>query len=244
LEDLVINYSFGHPESTLLLTPYGAGVNYINHDKERANVRVVWPDKELIAHKPDWLSKNLEFLKNTHDKIGLSVDYVALRDIQEGEEIFMDYGDEWDKAWNDHVNNWKPPPDAESYVHSSMWTEKKLRTKRELDKNPYPSNLHTMCIESYRGSDGKFEWIDVLRPDSKRVRCHVLERYGIAEGATYTVLLELDAGQNATIQNVPAGKGIQLLDKANSTDWHLENAFRHTIMFPDDIFPESWKNAK
>lgn len=97
--DLVINYTFGHRDSSLLLTPYGAMVNYINHksakDGDGPNVRVQWPDKELIAHKPEWLGKPLNFLRDSIDKIGLSFDYVALRDIKEGEEIFMDYGDEW-----------------------------------------------------------------------------------------------------------------------------------------------------
>jgi hypothetical protein len=113
--DLVLNYSFGHRNSTLLLTPYGAMVNYINHkspkrnsssssddddDDQRnnddgPNVRIQWPAKELIAHKPKWLTEDIHFLRDTIDKIGLSFDYVALRDIKAGEEIFMDYGDGW-----------------------------------------------------------------------------------------------------------------------------------------------------
>jgi hypothetical protein len=97
--DLVVNYSFGHRNSTLLLTPYGAMVNYINHksanDGDGPNVRVQWPDRELVAHKPDWLSEDLHFLRDSVKKIGLSFDYVALRDIKEGEEVTMDYGDEW-----------------------------------------------------------------------------------------------------------------------------------------------------
>jgi hypothetical protein len=39
--DLIINYSFGHANSTVLLTPYGGMVNYINHDKERANGKLL-----------------------------------------------------------------------------------------------------------------------------------------------------------------------------------------------------------
>jgi len=97
--DLVLNYSFGHPNSTLLLTPYGAMVNYINHksakDGNGPNVRIKWPDREMVAHKPEWLSKDLNFLRDSIDKIGLSFDYVALKDIKEGEEITLDYGDEW-----------------------------------------------------------------------------------------------------------------------------------------------------
>jgi hypothetical protein len=97
--DLVLNYSFGHRNSTIILTPYGGSVNYINHksvdDGDGPNVRIQWPQKELVAHKPEWLQKDITFLRDTIDKIGLSFDYVALRDIKEGEEIFMDYGDEW-----------------------------------------------------------------------------------------------------------------------------------------------------
>lgn len=95
--DLVVNYSFGHRNSTLHLTPYGAMVNYINHGGtgDGANVRVEWPSNEMVAHKPEWLTKDISFLRDTIDKIGLSFDYVATRDIREGEEVLMDYGDEW-----------------------------------------------------------------------------------------------------------------------------------------------------
>jgi SET domain len=97
--DLVLNYSFGHRNSTLLLTPYGGMVNYINHksasDGDGPNVAIRWPKEELVAHKPEWLDKDIYFLRDTLQKIGLSFDYVALRDIKQGEEVFMDYGDEW-----------------------------------------------------------------------------------------------------------------------------------------------------
>ncbi|KAG7360202.1 SET methyltransferase domain containing protein [Nitzschia inconspicua] len=73
--DLILNYSFGHRNSTILLTPYGG--------------------YELVAHKPEWLEQDIDFLRDTNNKIGLSFDYVALRDIKQGEEVFMDYGDEW-----------------------------------------------------------------------------------------------------------------------------------------------------
>jgi hypothetical protein len=87
---LIINYSFGHRNSTVLLTPYGGMVNYINHQKQRANVKVRWPNGEKVAHKPSWLTeKTPESLKHTIEKIGLSFEYVALRDIEEGEEVFM-----------------------------------------------------------------------------------------------------------------------------------------------------------
>ena len=37
---------------------------------------------------------------------------------------------------------------------------------------------------------------------------------------------------------------IYLVDKVKTADWHMPNAFRHTIMIPDEIMPEGWKNKK
>lgn len=100
--DLILNYSFGHKNSTVILTPYGGMIHYINHNSV-PNVKIQWPNKELVAHKPEWLERSPETIRYTLEKIGLSFEYVALRDIQEGEEIFMDYGPEWEQAWAEHV---------------------------------------------------------------------------------------------------------------------------------------------
>jgi hypothetical protein len=243
--DLIINYSFGHGNSTVLLTPYGGMVNYINHaGKERANVKVRWPLQDMVAHKMDWLTKDIPFLRDTVDKIGLSFEYIALRDIEEGEEIFMDYGDEWEEAWNEHVRTWTPPEGAEDYVHTTEWAkEPYFRTEKELESNPYPPNFNMMCQESYRvGPDGGYEWVALLHDGPERVYCNVLER---SEGRTapyaYTVSMKLAEGDEIQVTGVPKS-GIFLYDKAFSADWHLPNAFRHPIAIPDDIFPESWIN--
>jgi hypothetical protein len=241
IEDLIINYSFGHPNSTLLLTPYGAMVNYINHHRELANVKVQWPVKELVAHKPHWLEKDVEFLSNVHEKIGLSFDYVALRDLKEGEEIFLDYGDEWIEAWETHVANWKPVPNAEFYVHSSEWTEPALRTLEELSENPYPPNLHTLCKESYRRDGYRNVFITPLRNHNKRHYCDVLERSAKAP-YEYTVKIYVGSSGDAVIVEGVTWEGVELLDKLKTADWHLPNGFRHPITIPDDIFPDAWKN--
>jgi hypothetical protein len=87
--DLMINYSFGHANSSVILTPYGGMVNYINHASgDKANVKVRWPDRPLVAHKPAWLDEDIPYLRDTIEKIGLSFEYVALRDIKEGKDAF------------------------------------------------------------------------------------------------------------------------------------------------------------
>jgi hypothetical protein len=247
--DLILNYSFGHGNSTVILTPYGAMVNYINHSREKANVKIRWPDKELVAHKPDWLDRTPEVLRDTVDKIGLSFEYVALRDISPEEEVYMDYGVEWEEAWSKYVAEWKPAEDAHLYMHSSDWKEELFRTEAELATNPYPPNLITMCYESYTlNSDGHYEWLPVLRAHSSRIYCNVLDRYDADdennEAATllYTVRMHLRGRKTIDVQNVQKD-GIFLFDKAFSQDWHLPKAFRHEIMIPDDIMPKAWLNG-
>jgi SET domain-containing protein len=37
----------------------------------------------------------------------LAWDFVALRDIDQGEELLLDYGDEWVVSWEKHVDAWQ-----------------------------------------------------------------------------------------------------------------------------------------
>jgi SET domain len=244
--DLILNYAFGHPNSTVLLSPYGSMVNYINHSPE-PNVRIVWPNEEMMAHKPQWLERDIEVLTYTFDKIGLSFDYVALRDIKEGEEITMDYGRDWEQAWNDHVANWVPPKDAETYVHSSQWKNTTLRTMDELSENPYPPNIVTLCYPAYIWDAQRkvYLYMPLERDYTDRIRCNVLERRQHvkdpdAHEEVYTVELLRRDGP-VVVLNFPRS-AIYLTDRAMSQDWHLPETFRHWIGIPDDIFPPNWKN--
>jgi hypothetical protein len=245
--DLVTNYSFGHRNSTLLLTPYGAIVNYINHKSEKdvdgPNVRIQWPDRELVAHKPEWLSKDINFVRDSIDKIGLSFDYVALRDIREGEEITMDYGDEWEKAWKKHVANWVAPEDAYGYVHSSKFETEHLRTPEELLEEPYPWNLHTLCTDFYTEDENVNIYTSpVENADSANLLpCRVVERVQENEDYVYVVELQMTEDNVVIAHGYPRDiKGIQLYDKAYSPMWHMKEAFRHKLYVPDDIFPKTW----
>jgi len=56
-----------------------------------------------MAH-PEWKKRYL-WRWGTKDKAGLSFDFVALRDIESGEEITIDYGSEWEDAWQEHLRS-------------------------------------------------------------------------------------------------------------------------------------------
>lgn len=82
---LLLNYCFGHAESSVLLCPYTSPSAYINHNSGAPNARVVWADETTLNHNSYWLEEDVNFLKTTA-KIGLSLDFIATRDIQPGEE--------------------------------------------------------------------------------------------------------------------------------------------------------------
>ena len=103
---LLLNYCYGHSDIDLLLCPYGVGTALINHSRERANAQIIW-SKKLMSH-PEWLEKNPREWDNLEIS-GLAWEFVATRDIGPGEEVFLDYGEEWEQAWLQHVANWSVP---------------------------------------------------------------------------------------------------------------------------------------
>lgn len=42
---LILNYCFGHEQSTLLLCPYGLFTSFINHSSENPNARIQWSER-------------------------------------------------------------------------------------------------------------------------------------------------------------------------------------------------------
>lgn len=135
-KQLLLNYCFGHKDSSLLLSPYGALNLFINHSHKNPNARVVWSEESFMAH-PEWLTQPVEgFAKEYH--AGLSIDYIALRDIEPGEEILIDYGSAWEQAWQEHVQNWVPPEGATAYRSASDLNADQssdLPTSSEMDED-------------------------------------------------------------------------------------------------------------
>jgi len=273
---LMMNYAFGHPESSVLLTPYGPSVSFINHNATSANARLQWADA-----KDEWLSKSVEWLENNTSGAQLSFDFVATRDIMPGEEVFLNYGNSWQKKWDDYAQNWSPSPGSENYVSASDMNREfildtgvegkyeVLRTAREQQSDPYPSNIKTQCRYSLptlkRGENITKIW-DKSHAVSKLHPCEILSKHAmqIAQNGgqstlyLYTVkILEhrsrlgkfgdeqklpgLPRGRSLTLTAVPRA-AIQFGDMMYTNDIFLPNSFRHEIVVPDEIWPESWKN--
>lgn len=139
-EQLFINYCLQPPNSNMMVYPYGPGCNLINHSRN-PNVGLRWSDKNLHHGEFLLLENASEFFKKGWPGT-LVLEFYALRDLQAGEEILLDYGDAWQAAWDEHVANWTPPPGAEDYVYpEDMDNAAQLLTVEEQKEKPYPKSI-------------------------------------------------------------------------------------------------------
>ena len=258
-EQLYVNYCFQPKDSTMLFFPYGQGVSLINHSN-KPNVYLRWSDNPL--HHGSWLELDWEdYWKNSYSG-AIILEIVALRDIAPGEELFLDYGRDWENAWNQHVQAWQPPPGADQYVYPADMDETApLRTIQEQQTDPYPNNLITMCQTpdwSARRSNRTIEWYDAGRNWWRGMTyCHVLEREtGYNGDYVYTVALIFDHRPQelefSALTQTPRRewyidikvprRAIRFIEKPYMDDEHLPNAFRHPIQLPDNLVPKAWKN--
>lgn len=265
-KQLILNYCFGHSKSTLLLCPYTSPSAYINHNSKEPNAKVVWAKKGTPNFQHDWLNDDIEFLK-TMEVIGLSVDFVAIRDIQPGEEVFIDYGPEWEKAWDTYMKNWKPQPDSENYISGTELQSDlsvPLRTTKEQESEPYSNNVVFFChYEYYEGwSEGKWEWeagweaaplypCKIISRKSTAAEDGSIEYHYDAIMITLSEMMEsnliapagevIPDGEEHILTTIPR-PAIQARDKMYTKDEYMPNSFRHEMMMPDDIFPSAWMN--
>ena len=175
-KQLLLNYCFSHSESSIVLCPNTNAV-VMNHCSNRMewggscgstgpNAEVRWGYSWDSTTKP-WLNSTREQLSERLKKgeRGLSFEVIALRDIDPDEEVFIDYGVEWENAFLEHSANWKPPKEGsgfENYVPIQKLNEEKgsFRTLSEQKQNPYPDNARTVCYKLYDINDDEVELDD------------------------------------------------------------------------------------
>lgn len=133
---LLMNYCFGHNQSTLLFCPNTNAV-LVNHCSHRTkecgpqgpNAEYRWASSGWDATTERWLGLTIEDLSQQSGH-GLAMEIVATRNIHPGEEVFIDYGLEWERAWARHVASWKPPSPPSS---KATWI-----TAKEANDNKGP----------------------------------------------------------------------------------------------------------
>jgi hypothetical protein len=254
---LMLNYCFGHPNSTVLLIPVAPGVNFINHHRKKANAFIDWSTE--IESDKSFFEMDPNLLVNVAARRSLVLDIVAMRDIQPGEEIFLDYGDLWVAAWEKHVREWIPAED-EDYVdaatYNSLHAGEPIKTVLEQSFDPYPQNLQTVCYYMATESmEGKTE-VDFTPDNYNCLRpCTVTKRSEDETGAVeYTATIFPIANNmvnpyclHIPMEGIPVNKlpvyTVRLMDAHYTTDQHMRQSFRHEIGVPEDLYPARWMRA-
>jgi hypothetical protein len=261
-QQVLLNYCLGHKDSTMLLFPYGSGVHYINHGNnatKKANVIMQWSQHGTTGHNESWLEMIPEKMENIW-ATNLGIDYIATRDIAEGEELFLDYGLDWEEAWRRHVENWEPKAEETARDWNSMplW-DKPLRTQKEQQNRPYPKTVEIRCHVNLAEKALKevvtsWERYDRSGDEYRMVYgmpCKILERS--FDNDTYTVDLFLDEFVFASLpadwranherMGVPR-EAIFFIDAKFKSDLYLKNSFRQSIGIPEHMMPKAWKNQR
>eukprot|EP00592_Proboscia_alata_P027834 CAMPEP_0194447834 /NCGR_PEP_ID=MMETSP0176-20130528/129231_1 /TAXON_ID=216777 /ORGANISM="Proboscia alata, Strain PI-D3" /LENGTH=435 /DNA_ID=CAMNT_0039274737 /DNA_START=1283 /DNA_END=2591 /DNA_ORIENTATION=- len=294
--ELLTNYAFAHSDSNVVLLPYTALVNGINHDGLNPNAELRWsesnlnrkdylevngeevlkqgfgllmelvalrdlqPDEEDNLNRKDYLEVNgEEVLKQG---FGLLMELVALRNLQPDEKVLISYGDEWEEAWTNHTNLWKATQDSDEYISAADTLHRNggiLLIESEQQKNPYPSNIMTMC--NFIGTEDTY-YYELPEETSLLVTweeknnacmryCKILSRYVESNRTYYDVEIiqqEDNLGEECYhpidvrlfVDKVPQ-HAVTLVDQVFTSDIHLANAFRHFIGLPSHLLPEAWK---
>jgi len=267
---LLQNYCYGSQDSDVLLLPFGPGVNFINHGgQNEANVLLRWSThRSKLGQAPHMktLRPMALFSVPTFEEELLVIEFVALRDIVPGEEILLDYGGDWERAWDVHQEHWGHYSDdvSDEYVSAADFVrahgDEPFRTPEEREENPYPDNLSTACFftplsSSEGGDDNVIKWSNehygCLRP------CEIVSRTNFDDESNhfeYSVVVyesenwgiaiacsEISAPTN--VEGIPSW-AIQFVDSPYTSDVHLEDAFRHEIGLPEGFVPENWKSAE
>lgn len=97
-DNLLINYCLSADGSDVALLPIGHP-GMMNHGGHDANVRMEWYTWEGDEQRINSPIKDLEALPYAP----LDIRYVATKPIEAGEELLLNYGQEWTKEWLHHL---------------------------------------------------------------------------------------------------------------------------------------------
>lgn len=274
---LLVNYCFGHDNSQILLCPT-THVALINHNSKSPNAKIRWstPSQNRVDAAVNILALGIEDLETMFDdpnhhelwNTKLVLEVVAIADIGENEEIFLDYGPQWEQALLEHLQRWTPPPDTDYVTAQDM----NLRTNRSIavsDELPYFYSYecrlepfaHELKNDEEQTEEDGDDYYSNLRVSSENWDKELLMVYGENDhicwypcqvfaandddDATYQArVYSKDPSITEEIRafrNIPR-EAIRFVDAPFQSDQHLLSAFRHHIPILDELLPLHWRD--
>ncbi|KAL3778141.1 hypothetical protein ACHAW5_003149 [Stephanodiscus triporus] len=263
---LLLNYCYGHVNSSLLFYPYAPSVNFINHGGVReSNAEIRW--STYPYHKSDWLDSTLEEMKD-RKRTGLMFDIIATRDLRRGEEILLYYGKDWEESWIRHVKGWMDPEgglvdDTDDRPRFNMTDRLGLptitdfnmvekypivRTMEEQMEDPYPPHVMTVCcfdppedcVASTKTSHGRCRsrWKKTYKA-LLVFPCTIMSRQSIGGMDWYSALGGESEDKTHLVEYMPR-TAVIFTDRPYTKDQYARGVFRHEVGLPDGMVPPHW----
>eukprot|EP00985_Skeletonema_marinoi_P030455 scaffold32165_cov147-Skeletonema_marinoi.AAC.1 len=263
---LLLNYCYGHVNSSLILFPYSPTVNFINHgSKEKANAEIVW--SSYPYHKGEWLNLSLKEMKELQ-KTGLMFDIVATKDIGLGEEVLLYYGKDWEDSWNEHIEDWTTAENEQDgmmqknvsdtlgvHLNQRSNSDSIILTVTEQKNQPYPPYLETVCrfkppAEKCQDENNDYctiRWSLSMNEMHDNL-CDVISRSSIDGNDWYFARMNItNSTSNETTQyhvEFLPRYAIRLINRKYTKDQYSRGVFREVIGLPEGLFPDHWIDLK
>lgn len=253
---LLLNYCFGHRRSSLLLCPTSNAV-LINHSSQHSNAKLRWskPSQNRLDSEFNYRTGGIEDLEIEKDNkfsfnTRLMFEVVATIDIEAGEEIYLDYGSEWELAFEEHKRQWSPPTNGDyvlprelnannatitlsSHLPPEYKYECRLKSDQQKttssDYEDYHAVVEIVGQSLHDDNDFKF-WYPCSVVDYNDDGAFMVDVYSKEEFDTII----------SKFINIPRDC-IRWTAAPYSSNHHLASAFRHYIPIPDSIFPHRWR---
>lgn len=273
---LLENYCFGHRHANLLLCPttHAALINH-QHGAGRANVELRWArglNPPSLSDRADVLVGELTMLDVEASDLSsfaatrLMFEYVAVEDIEPGDEIILDYGDHYERALQEHkeknnhrlsTSNGSPAVDV---LNSDKWPI--VSSKDPFMKQGYAYECRMYPNVLLDEGSGWQECGASSMMETSNWQDNVAAMYGKNDFASwYPCKVGKIADERRGLYNVvvytkgnahPPKVTRRLLNCKRSriryvlapyqSNQHLPWAFRHYLPIPDEIFPLRWRN--
>eukprot|EP00547_Thalassionema_nitzschioides_P014871 CAMPEP_0194250442 /NCGR_PEP_ID=MMETSP0158-20130606/23056_1 /TAXON_ID=33649 /ORGANISM="Thalassionema nitzschioides, Strain L26-B" /LENGTH=1173 /DNA_ID=CAMNT_0038987265 /DNA_START=46 /DNA_END=3570 /DNA_ORIENTATION=- len=257
---LLLNYCFGHRKSSLLLCPT-SNVALINHSSQIPNAEIRWskPSKNRVDSDVNYRTGELKDLDIHKDNklsfnTRLMFEVVATIDIEPGEELYLDYGSEWEAAFEEHQQQWSPPIES-SYAlprelnanntpvtlssHLPPQYKYECRVKSE---NPEPTrNEYEDYNSIFQVFDDRYLLLHHKNDFKHWYPCSIVE---INDDGTFMADLYSKNSFDEIVskfKNIPRDC-IRWVAAPYTSNQHLASSFRHFIPIPDSLFPYRWRS--
>lgn len=267
-KQILLNYVFGHPESSMVFVPTGPQVTLINNGAKNSNAHVKWAESDDSMINPSgYLDMTVDEMAEVNESV-LILKIVAARDIGVGDEITINYGNSWQKAWDSYEEKWKETKEGKPHPLKAedlrkMYKNKPFETPETLEKNPYPDDILTFCFlittdkpdgtqmtnQEFGTEINLFDAPTTYEEyDSKSLySVEILDRKE-APGFFYNYTVRASLGdeddQFADVVDVPHNACNFFLDAPYSSDILQPDVFRHPIGMPESQIPVSWRNLR